>query len=109
MPPSFGIRTLFADLDLHISDGEQLGLIGPNGAEINAIEGAGRDRASEGRKTPLLPPTAGGTGQSRTAASPPGLTVLEQVLEGYGAKRDLLLRFTAALQRCHRRPVTKHC
>ena len=28
----FGIRTLFADLDLHISDGERLGLIGPNGA-----------------------------------------------------------------------------
>ena len=28
----FGIRTLFADLDLHIAEGERLGLIGPNGA-----------------------------------------------------------------------------
>ena len=28
----FGIRTLFSDLDLHIGDGERLGLIGPNGA-----------------------------------------------------------------------------
>ena len=28
----FGIRTLFSDLDLHIAEGERLGLIGPNGA-----------------------------------------------------------------------------
>ena len=28
----FGIRTLFSDLDLHIGDGERLGLIGPNGS-----------------------------------------------------------------------------
>ena len=28
----FGIRTLFSDLDLHIGEGERLGLIGPNGA-----------------------------------------------------------------------------
>ena len=28
----FGIRTLFADLELHIGEGERLGLIGPNGA-----------------------------------------------------------------------------
>ena len=28
----FGIRTLFADLELHIGEGERVGLIGPNGA-----------------------------------------------------------------------------
>ena len=28
----FGVRTLFADLELHIGEGERLGLIGPNGA-----------------------------------------------------------------------------
>ncbi|MDP6322233.1 MAG: ATP-binding cassette domain-containing protein, partial [Prochlorococcaceae cyanobacterium ETNP14_MAG_5] len=28
----FGINTLFAELTLHINEGERLGLIGPNGA-----------------------------------------------------------------------------
>ena len=28
----FGIRTLFSDLDLHLGDGERLGLIGSNGS-----------------------------------------------------------------------------
>ena len=28
----FGIRTLFSDLELHVSARERLGLIGPNGA-----------------------------------------------------------------------------
>ena len=28
----YGIRTLFSELDLHIGEGERLGLIGPNGA-----------------------------------------------------------------------------
>ena len=91
----FGIRTLFADLDLHISDGERLGLIGPNGAGkstllkvLAGVEplGEGERRCSQRLRVELV-------GQDSRIT--PGLTVLEQVLEGCGAKRDLLLRFTA--------------
>ena len=91
----FGIRTLFTDLDLHISDGERLGLIGPNGAGkstllkvLAGVEplGDGERRCSTRLRVELV-------GQDSRIT--PGLTVLEQVLEGCGAKRDLLLRFTA--------------
>ena len=91
----FGIRTLFADLELHIGEGERLGLIGPNGAGkstllkvLAGIEplGAGERRCSPRLRVELV-------GQESRVT--PGLTVLEQVLEGCGAKRDLLLRFSA--------------
>ena len=91
----FGIRTLFADLDLHIGEGERLGLIGPNGAgKIDSVEGpcrcrtprGGERRCSDRLRVELV-------GQESRVT--PGLTVLEQVLEGCGAKRDLLLRFSA--------------
>ena len=91
----FGIRTLFADLDLHIGEGERLGLIGPNGAGkstlLKVLAGAeplgeGERRCSDRLRVELV-------GQESRVT--PGLTVLEQVLEGCGAKRDLLLRFSA--------------
>ena len=91
----FGIRTLFADLELHIGEGERLGLIGPNGAGkstllkvLAGIEplGAGERRCSPRLRVELV-------GQESRVT--PGLTVLEQVLEGCGAKRDLLLRFSS--------------
>ena len=91
----FGIRTLFADLELHIGEGERMGLIGPNGAGkstllkvLAGIEplGAGERRCSPRLRVELV-------GQESRVT--PGLTVLEQVLEGCGAKRDLLLRFSA--------------
>ena len=91
----FGIRTLFTDLELHIGEGERLGLIGPNGAGkstllkvLAGIEplGAGERRCSPRLRVELV-------GQESRVT--PGLTVLEQVLEGCGAKRDLLLRFSA--------------
>ena len=91
----FGIRTLFADLDLHISDGERLGLIGPNGAGKSTLLKvlAGVEPLGEGERrcSPRLRVELVGQDSRIT----PGLTVLEQVLEGCGAKRDLLLRFTA--------------
>ena len=91
----FGIRTLFADLDLHISDGERLGLIGPNGAGKSTLLKvlAGTEPLGDGERrcSPRLRVELVGQ-ESRIT---PGLTVLEQVLEGCGAKRDLLLRFTA--------------
>ena len=91
----FGIRTLFTDLDLHIGEGERLGLIGPNGAGKSTLLkvlagqeplGAGERRCSTKLKVELV-------GQETRVT--PGLTVLEQVLEGCGTKRDLLLRFSA--------------
>ena len=91
----FGIRTLFADLELHIAEGDRLGLIGPNGAGKSALLkvlagleplGAGERRCSPRLRLELV-------GQDSRVT--PGLTVLEQVLEGCGTKRDLLLRFSA--------------
>ena len=91
----FGIRTLFSELDLHIGEGERLGLIGPNGAGKSTLLkvlagneplGAGERRCSPRLRVELV-------GQDSRIT--PGLTVLEQVLEGCGTKRDLLLRFTA--------------
>ena len=91
----FGIRTLFADLNLHIGDKERLGLIGPNGAGkstlLKVLAGSEPLGNGERRCSPRLRVELVGQ-ESRIT---PGLTVLEQVLEGCGAKRDLLLRFNA--------------
>ena len=48
----FGIRTLFTDLDLHIGEGERLGLIGPNGAGKSTLLRvlAGREPLGEGER-----------------------------------------------------------
>ena len=48
----FGIRTLFAELDLHIGEGERLGLIGPNGAGKSTLLKvlAGQEPLGEGDK-----------------------------------------------------------
>mgnify|MGYP003324247243 FL=1 len=91
----FGIRTLFADLNLHIGDKERLGLIGPNGAGkstlLKVLAGSEPLGNGERRCSPRIRVELVGQDSRIT----PGLTVLEQVLEGCGAKRDLLLRFNA--------------
>ena len=91
----FGIRTLFSDLDLHIGEGERLGLIGPNGAGKSTLLKvlAGKEPLGEGERrcSPRLRVELVGQ-ESRIT---PGLSVLEQVLEGCGAKRDLLVRFSS--------------
>ena len=86
----FGLRTLFADLDLHVAERDRLGLIGPNGAG----------------KSTLLKVLAGGEpldrGERRCTGRPrvvlldqepsldPALTVLEQVFAGSGERLELL-------------------
>jgi ATP-binding cassette subfamily F protein uup len=101
----FGVRTLFDNLDLHVGEGDRLGLIGPNGAG----------------KSTLLKVLAGteppGTGQRRVAPQArivlvdqdpqldPELTVLDAVFAGSGEKMELLRRYTAvseALAAAHR-------
>jgi ATP-binding cassette subfamily F protein uup len=91
----FGIRTLFADLNLHIGDKERLGLIGPNGAGKSTLLKvlAGSEPLGNGERRCSLRLRVELVGQDSRIT--PGLTVLEQVLEGCGAKRDLLLRFNA--------------
>ena len=100
----YGIRTLFSELDLHIGEGERLGLIGPNGAGKSTLLRvlAGQEPLGEGtrRSSPQLRVELVGQ-ESRVT---PGLTVLEQVLEGCGAKRELLLRFNALSDAIAREP-----
>ena len=100
----YGIRTLFSELDLHIGEGERLGLIGPNGAGKSTLLRvlAGQEPLGEGtrRSSPQLRVELVGQ-ESRVT---PGLTVLEQVLEGCGGKRELLLRFNALSDAIAREP-----
>ena len=86
----FGIRTLFSDLDLHIGEGERLGLIGPNGAGKSTLLKvlAGKEPLGEGERrcSPRLRVELVGQ-ESRIT---PGLTVLELC-----SRRSLTaLRFT---------------
>jgi ABC-type branched-subunit amino acid transport system ATPase component len=90
----FGLRTLFADLDLHVGERDRLGLIGPNGAGkstlINCLTGLLRpDTGSirfDGRELTALPAhRVARLGITRTFQNLrlfPRLTVLENVLCG---------------------------
>ena len=100
----FGINTLFADLTLHINEGERLGLIGPNGAgkstllKVLAGEeplGKGERRCSARLRVELV---------GQESAVNPGHTVLQEVLAGCGEKRELLLRFNELSNSMARNP-----
>ena len=89
----FGIRSLFENLDLHIDQGDRLGLIGPNGAGkstllkvLAGVEplGHGERRCSSQLRLELV---------TQDSLIKPGRTVLEEVLAGCGEKRELLIRF----------------
>ncbi|HGY5538166.1 MAG TPA: ATP-binding cassette domain-containing protein, partial [Prochlorococcus sp.] len=89
----FGINKLFAELTLHINEGERLGLIGPNGAGKSTLLKvlAGLEPLGEGERrcSPRLRVELVG----QESAVEPGHTVLQEVLAKCGEKRELLLRF----------------
>ncbi|MCP9786894.1 ABC-F family ATP-binding cassette domain-containing protein [Cyanobium sp. N5-Cardenillas] len=89
----FGLRSLFADLDLHVGERDRLGLIGPNGAGkstlLRVLAGLepldrGERRCHARTRVVLL---------DQEPRLDPSLTVLEQVFAGDGEAMALLREY----------------
>jgi len=91
----FGIRTLFANLTLHVEPGDRLGLIGPNGAGKSTLLRvlAGQEPVGEGERRTM--PQARVVLVSQEPQLDTERTVLEEVFAGSGEKMALLARYTA--------------
>jgi len=90
----FGIKNLFKNLDLHINKKERLGLIGPNGSGKSTLLRviAGVEPLMEGERRCLSSLRISLVGQETSYNS--DKSILEEVLEGCGEKRKLLLNFS---------------
>ena len=90
----FGIKNLFKNLDLHINKRERLGLIGPNGSGKSTLLRvlAGVEPLIEGERRCLSSLRIALVGQETSYDSEK--SILEEVLEGCGEKRKLLLNFS---------------
>ncbi len=90
---NFGIRPLFKDLDLHINPKERLGLIGPNGAGkstlLKAIAGTEPLMNGQRHASPLLRISL----VDQKSIPNQNQSVLEEVLQGCGDKKHLLLKY----------------
>ncbi|MCP9809734.1 ABC-F family ATP-binding cassette domain-containing protein [Cyanobium sp. HWJ4-Hawea] len=86
----FGIRTLFANLTLHVADGDRIGLIGANGAGKSTLLKvlAGREPLGEGSRR--CAPRTRVVLVDQEPDLDPESTVLEQVYAGSGDKMTLL-------------------
>ena len=90
---NFGIKSLFNDLDLYIQKKEKLGLIGPNGSGkstlLKVIAGIEPILEGERKCSPFLKIkiVSQDMGTSKTHS------ILEEVIEGCGEKKSLLLNF----------------
>ena len=104
----FGIQNLFEDLTLHINEKERLGLIGRNGAGKSTLLKvlAGVEPLGKGERYCSQRLHIQHVSQESTAL--PGRTVLEEVLEGCGRKRDLLLRFNKLSEAIALDPLDKN-
>ena len=91
----FGLRTLFANLDLHVLERDRLGLIGPNGAGKSTLLKvlAGSEPLDHGvrRSSPRLRVVQ--LDQDPELES--GQTVLQQTISGGGERMELLRRHGA--------------
>ena len=90
----FGIKNLFKNLDLHVNKKERLGLIGPNGSGKSTLLRviAGIEPLMEGERRCLSSLRISLVGQETSYNSEK--SILEEVLEGCGEKRKLLLNFS---------------
>ena len=90
----FGIKNLFKNLDLQINKKERLGLIGPNGSGKSTLLRviAGIEPLMEGERRCLSSLRISLVGQETSYNSEK--SILEEVLEGCGEKRKLLLNFS---------------
>ena len=100
----FGIKNLFKNLDLHINKRERLGLIGPNGSGKSTLLRvlAGLEPLMDGERKCLSSLRISLVGQETTYDSEK--SILEEVLEGCGEKRDLLLNFSTLSRKIAQNP-----
>ncbi len=100
----FGIKNLFKNLDLHINKNERLGLIGPNGSGKSTLLRvlAGIEPLMEGERRCLSSLRISLVGQETKYNSEK--SILEEVLEGCGAKRKLLLNFSKLSRKIAQNP-----
>ena len=100
----FGIKNLFNNLDLHINKKERLGLIGPNGSGKSTLLRviAGIEPLMEGERRCLSSLRISLVGQETSYNSEK--SILEEVLEGCGEKRKLLLNFSQLSRKIAQNP-----
>jgi len=100
----FGIKNLFKNLDLHINKKERLGLIGPNGSGKSTLLRvlAGVEPLIEGERRCLSSLQISLVGQETSLESEK--SILEEVLEGCGEKRKLLLNFSQLSRKIAQNP-----
>ncbi len=100
----FGIKNLFTNLDLHINKRERLGLIGPNGSGKSTLLRvlAGVEPLMGGKRSCLSSLRISLVGQETKFDSKK--SILEEVLEGCGEKRKLLLNFSKLSRQIAKNP-----
>ncbi len=100
----FGIKNLFKNLNLHINEKERLGLIGPNGSGKSTLLKviAGFEPLLEGERQCSSSLKISLVGQETTYESEK--SILEEVLEGCGEKRKLLLNFSELSRKIAQNP-----